>query len=352
MNANDRPSATNIIGIPAIAIIMKNFVNNTKELDRHSRKDSLGSPVIERKRDRSFKYDVIFDLTLSNTIKDRCSEERAIKEVFCSDRIDSTENRPAVRQCSPVTWPKACDDVQGKPFRASPTRADHSKMSSIKPSKTIVASDFTSVEELGKNSTIEKRKISDIDRKKTFNLDKDNPPKFRRHSDNDRRSCFQQMQKEKAQDLVEDVSCAKDIYENVSYNKRRCPNSVTADDVNKPRRTVPYVDTQSSCQVETVGPVTDYASFLKDFPAHVGDKEPSTNISKKDTYTLESKQSVQDYLSARCNKIPLKKYSVGGLSPKFKRKVLDRARIHSSQDIQRMKRLDSQEVIKMFWFSF
>ena len=77
----NRPSAKQLLSIPPVNEIMKDFLAEMKHMQGQNRKESLESPAILRKRDQSFRYDVRFDLTMQDIVCEGQSVEAARSQI-------------------------------------------------------------------------------------------------------------------------------------------------------------------------------------------------------------------------------------------------------------------------------
>ena len=334
LNASDRPSANDILGIPAIASIMRNIVNRTNELEKNIRKESLSSPLIERKRDKSFKYDVIFDLTLNHNVNDITSDGCKKPSESSTDLDDVTDSDTC-----------KSNNFNGKRLTCSSTPIDSPKVPTITPDKALVncpAPIFAMIEDSEEGATIYTRKRSDISRKRTFKLDREAVDSARYGKS--RRSCDIVKMHKYAEDDVAGIFSENlnDPFDGQEPNaldknsyKQHWHDTVTNDIVGN----LQGADTKISSHVESVGPVTDYSSLLDRFT------EKESSISKKSLCSFESNRKSGESVSKRGITSVGNTFSITELSPKIKAKVLDRVRKYSSKNMEQNVKADIEEVL-------
>ena len=81
----NRPSAKQLLSIPPVNKIMKDFLAKMRQTQGQNRKESVESPAILRKRDQSFRYDVRFDLTMQDAMCEGLSNEAARSQIEAED---------------------------------------------------------------------------------------------------------------------------------------------------------------------------------------------------------------------------------------------------------------------------
>eukprot|EP00112_Aurelia_sp_Birch-Aquarium-sp1_P000955 Seg1093.1 transcript_id=Seg1093.1/GoldUCD/mRNA.D3Y31 product="Serine/threonine-protein kinase Nek1" protein_id=Seg1093.1/GoldUCD/D3Y31 len=85
----NRPSAKQILSIPPVNKIMKDFLAKMRHMEGQNRKESVESPAIMRKRDKSFRYGVRFDLTMQDAMFEGQSNEAARSQIEVTGCEDS-----------------------------------------------------------------------------------------------------------------------------------------------------------------------------------------------------------------------------------------------------------------------
>ena len=343
LDATNRPSAIDILRIPAVAKITKDFMNKMAgDVHRKTRKESLNSPLIERKRDKSFHYDVIFDLTLSHDLNDP-SSDNCKKSVLKSDLYnvaDPNRNKPRHMK----------EDAKSNQRIDTQMHITARNIPAIGPDRTLVndtASVFANIENMEENAAYRRRKKSDINRKRTFTLDRDAMDTAKVVKS--RRSCNTGEQQKSVQDTTSDFYREMRIG-NVSLDcqwpnipdKSACNCATASDETEKPCRIVSYAKSKDTCYVESVGPVTDFSNLL----VRVTDSESST--SKVSSHNFESNQQIADNISKDGIKAVGSTFIINELSPKIKEKVLGRARKFNSKNKERKNRVENKEVLKIF----
>ena len=306
MDPCNRPSATNILGIPAVAKITNTLVNRTNERTKSGRKESFDSPLIERKRDRSFKYDVVFDLTLNRTASDSSS-------VDC--KKSSRNNDHVVHSTGSYKFGNCARDNIGNQLKGSTALANSSDIPGITPLSTPLIS-VKDVEILA----MESEKTSDINRKRTFKLRHDTVNGKSGHHDAATDKHIRDIDSEVS--LVETVPIDDQEPSTLDHSscKRRCLEDVAVDGIRRPRKALPGARTEISSNVESVGSVTDSCESF----CHTTESESSKQV--KGSHIPDMNQRLDYIVSRKSAQVIRGTFNISNLSPKIKAKCLDKVR--------------------------
>ncbi|XP_065051523.1 serine/threonine-protein kinase 10-like isoform X1 [Rhopilema esculentum] len=285
VNPKDRASAADILCIPSFLVFAKTFVTKMKQSEASARKDSFESPRIERKRDKAFKYDVVFDLTVDDS--DLKKDEK--KSPFEED--SNMEQR---------------------------RRQDFCKESVINTSL----------------SSKEKRNHC-IRGQGSFSVNDDlngaacEPGGFRQYQDTSEKR-FHQF-KDCDFDAVSVVTVeSKYCFDSQNIvGKKRNQNGPSYESSKKPR--IHEIDSWTSyhCKVEDLGSVTNFYELIQSssyIEAGVNGSEPQRSLSK--VRETESQQNMEDFKAEVTRNIENRKslLDLKGMSPKMKTKLLENAR--------------------------
>ena len=323
LEPRNRPSATNVLGIPAVARITNTLVNRTNELTKNEREGSFDSPLIERKRDRSFKYDVVFDLTLNRTASDSSS-------VDCkksSRNIDRFASRTGYYKSGYCTR-----NNNGNPLEGSTAFANSSDVPGIIPK----SASFVRVKDIGTVAK-ESGKTSEINRKRTFRLHRD--------AVDGKSGCHGAETNKNIEDIDREVTLLETdpIHDQEpstldhSSCKRRCLNALTVADIRKPMKAF-GAGTDGTSYVESVGSVTDSCDVL----CHATESESSEPV--KGSHICDMNQRLDYIISRRSAQVIRGTFNISDLSPKIRAKCLDKVRKSSSKNMERNVDNNSTEV--------
>ena len=260
-----------------------------KQSEVSARKDSFESPRIERKRDKSFKYDVVFDLTV-----DDCD----LKEDEKKSLFEENSNR-----------------IQRR-------REDFCKESVIN----------TSVSSKEKRNHCARRQGS-------FSVNDDlkdaacEPGGFRQYQDTSERRFhqFRDCSFDALSVVTVEIKYCSDSQNIVG--KKRNQNGPSYEGSKKPRIHEFHSLTTNHCEVEDLGSVTNFYELIQSsFCSEVGVNElkPQKRVSK--VREEESQQNMEGLKAEVTRNIEKRKSLLGlkGMSPKMKVRLLESARRKNS----------------------
>lgn len=322
-----------------------------KDIDDNERcKEVFNSPLLERKRDRSFKYDVIFDLTINHSVHEKAIEDcRPHEECKTSCKEDSLLNsgeqkqsRSNASQSRTRGNSETCagglnDFAHSRPFFS----AEDSKIQTKQTTEAAIDDfrrAFSGVEELKENGGLQIKGKFDIDRKRTFSLDGN-------------RSQLKAKWNEQIGELCSKKgdSCTRKSskYEKVltmdmNSNKRRCSGAAAVKRTKKPRNIEKkiYIRSKSSIYMDDIGSDMTCSALRRGEGRLENETEAKIGESKADcqkgTHKLDPNQKPSESVSKRHDKITMNSFSIKRLSPKVQMKVIEKARKSSSNNLNRM----------------
>lgn len=331
-----------------------------KHEDGNMRKDSFSSPLMERKRDKDFKYDVVFDLTLNSSINgctrkeiingrvDRNDKPTVIKDGTISRTDPSDAN---LRSCNPDL-----DEVKHLNPNFLNENTTIQEIGYVK----MLAGDDTSLDKNykqlrdGEKFDVKGDDSMYNDKKILHNLEK-SPPRNKSYLGDSLNPCNREQQHVRVAEVtLADNHCKKEEFEKSNAvhrlsHKRHCPVSEAVDGLKKPKRTAnnDFIDVESHFRIESIGPDSLYSNEPETFMELVKEKTIDNcdlEMFEREKNTVDSEQTSFDFISKKYSRNVLNPYNVSRLSPQIKRKIIERARTHSLQSFQEMKKSGSMKV--------
>ena len=343
----NRPSAKQLLSIPPVNKILKDFLAKMRHMEGQDRKESVESPAILRKRDQSFRYDVRFDLTMQDAMCEEQSNEAARSQMEAGDArivvptfcIDPSEHFAAVQRTESI------DNQKHEPLSTiidSVRKHTDSNIENIVPSfgeqdqrkRTFViknCKDIGNVNTCNVNMRIENRPKNSVDWTGYAG-------RYEEASIKDSVECNRVEQ-------CDDITTCTNREQTV-LGKRK--NGVATNSINGTKVRIlgnRNEEIQGSHDVENVGSrIVDTvslkpASHIYESVSESELKENSRNYDSLDEHGTKAGSKRQGAMEER-----RKSRSISHLSPRFRTRVLSRIRNVSLESIETCKKVEELQV--------